>query len=185
MYDKIVKDMEKNMEKTVEAFKEKLTSIRAGRANQNILNGLTFEYYGVETPINQAATISIPEARLLTIKPWDKNNIKAIEKAILKSDIGITPSNDGETIRLPFPQLTEERRKELVKEVNKYSEESKISLRNHRRDAMDIVKKQVKNAELSEDQKIGAEEDIQKTIDKYTKEIESIANKKQKELLEM
>lgn len=175
MYDSIIKNMEKNMQKTVDSFKERLTSIRAGRANAAILNGVTFDYYGVETPINQAATISIPEARLLSIKPWDKNNIASIEKAILKSDIGITPSNDGEVIRLPFPQLTEERRKELGKEVNKQLEQSKISLRNERRDAMDIVKKQEKTGELSEDQRVGAEEDINKSIDKFTKELEKIA----------
>ncbi|MDO4593918.1 MAG: ribosome recycling factor [Tissierellia bacterium] len=184
MYDNIIKDMDKNMKKSVESFKERLTTIRAGRANQSILNGITFSYYGVETPINQAATINTPEARLLTITPWDKSNIAPIEKALLKSDIGITPSNDGEVIRLPFPQLTEERRKELVKEVNKYAEETKISLRNHRRDALDIVKKQEKTGELSEDQKIGAEEDIKKSIDKFTKEIENIAKTKKDELME-
>lgn len=185
MYDSIVKNMEKNMQKTVDSFKERLTSIRAGRANASILNGVTFDYYGVETPINQAATISIPEARLLSIKPWDKNNIASIEKAILKSDIGITPSNDGEVIRLPFPQLTEERRKELGKEVNKQLEQSKISLRNERRDAMDIVKKQEKTGELSEDQRVGAEEDINKSIDKFTKELEKIAKAKTDELMEI
>ncbi|MDO4661837.1 MAG: ribosome recycling factor [Tissierellia bacterium] len=185
MYDSIIKNMEKNMQKTVDSFKERLTSIRAGRANAAILNGVTFDYYGVETPINQAATISIPEARLLSIKPWDKNNIASIEKAILKSDIGITPSNDGEVIRLPFPQLTEERRKELGKEVNKQLEQSKISLRNERRDAMDIVKKQEKTGELSEDQRVGAEEDINKSIDKFTKELEKIAKAKTDELMEI
>ncbi|MCI5839599.1 MAG: ribosome recycling factor [Peptoniphilaceae bacterium] len=184
MYDDIIKNLKKSMQNTVNEFKERLIKIRAGRANASILTGITFDYYGVETPINQAATVNVPEPRLLTIKPWDRNNISSIEKAILKSDIGITPSNDGEVIRLPFPQPTEERRKELVKEVKSLLEEDKVSLRNQRRDSIDEVKKREKSGDLSEDQRIGAEEEIQKIIDKFQKELDLVAKEKEKELME-
>ena len=147
------------------------------------MDGITFSYYGTETPINQAATVSIPEARLLVIKPWDRKNIGPIENAILKANIGITPQNDGEVIRLPFPVLTEERRKEYTKEVNKYAEEAKISVRNKRRDAMDEVKKAEKSGDITEDDRFSLEEELQNITDKSIDEVEKLADKKNKELL--
>ncbi|MDU3199126.1 MAG: ribosome recycling factor [Anaerococcus hydrogenalis] len=185
MYDKIIKDTENDMKKACESFEIRISKIRAGRANDSILDGLTFSYYGSQTPINQAATISTPEPRLLVIKPWDKSNIKEIEKAINKSDIGINPQNDGEVIRLPFPALTEERRKDLTKQVNEYSEDSKIQIRNIRRDALDTAKKAEKSADLTEDDLFSIEEDIQKITKKYIDNIEKIADSKNKELLEV
>lgn len=183
MYETIIKDAEKALKASVDSFEERVSKIRAGRATEASLDGITFSYYGTETPINQAATITIPEARLLVIKPWDKSNIKAIEKAILKSDLGITPSNDGEVIRLPFPTLTEERRKELTKEVSKLGEDAKIAVRNGRRDSMDEVKKEFKNGDVTEDDRYSLEEELNKLTDKYIKKIDDIANKKNKELM--
>lgn len=183
MYDKILKDTEKALRASVDSFEERISKVRAGRASEASLDGITFPYFGTETPINQAATISTPEPRLLVIKPWDKSNIKAIEKAILASDLGITPSNDGEVIRLPFPQLTEERRKQLTKDVSKYAEEAKIAVRNGRRDAMDQVKKAVKNSELTEDDRFSIEEDINKITEKNTEAIDKIVEEKNKELM--
>lgn len=180
-----IKDYENKMKNTVNNYSEALTMIRAGRANPKLVEGITFEYYGVETPINQAATINVPEAMLITIQPWDVNNLKPIEKAILESDLGITPNNDGKILRLPFPALTEERRKELVKDVNAKAEESKISIRNIRRDAMDELKKAEKANELTEDDRFSLEEDVQKLTDKYIGEIESVAKDKEKELMEI
>lgn len=179
------KDYENRMKKTIQTLEGDFQNIRAGRANPKVLEGITFSYYGVDTPLNQAATIQVPEARMLTIQPWDANNLKPIEKAILASDLGITPSNDGTLIRLPFPALTEERRKELGKEVRDMGEASKIAIRNLRREAMDDVKKAEKDKELSEDQRHSAEEDIQKLTDKYTKEIDTVTKKKEDELMEI
>lgn len=183
LYDQIKKDTEAGMKKAVESFEKRISTTKAGRATESILDGITFSYYGTETPINQAATISIPEARLLVIKPWDKSNIQPIEKAILKSNIGITPGNDGEIIRLPFPTLTEERRKEYTKEVNTYAEDAKIVVRNVRRDYMDEVKKSEKAGDITEDDKFSLEDEIQKITDKFIKSIEEIADKKNKELM--
>lgn len=179
------KKYEDQMKASVDHFSEDLQQIRAGRANPKLVEKISFEYYGVDTPIKQAATINVPEARLLTITPWDKNNIKPIEKAILSSDIGITPSNDGTMIRLPFPALTEERRKDLVKEVASRSEDAKIAVRNIRRDAMDEIKKAEKNKELTEDDRYIEEEAMQKMTDKYIEEIEKLCSKKEKELMEI
>src|SRR5699024_12846724 len=183
MYDSIIKDAEKALKASVDSFEDRVTKIRAGRASEASLDGITFSYYGTETPINQAATISIPEARLLVIKPWDKSNIQPIEKAILKSNIGITPGNDGEVIRLPLPALTEERRKEYTKEVNTYAEEAKIVVRNVRRDYMDEVKKSEKSGDIKEDDKFTLEDEIKKITDKLIKSIEELANKKNTELM--
>src|SRR5699024_10585747 len=183
MYDSIIKDAEKALKASVDSFEDRVTKIRAGRATEASLDGITFSYYGTDTPINQAATISIPEARLLVIKPWDKSNIKPIEKAILASDLGINPSNDGEVIRLPFPALTEERRKDLTKEVSKYAEDAKISVRNGRRDSMDLVKKGFKEGEITEDDRYSLEEDLNEITDKYTKMIDEIVENKNKELM--
>ena len=185
MYDKIIRDTENEMKKACESFEIRISKIRAGRANDSILDGLTFSYYGSQTPINQAATISTPEPRLLVIKPWDKSNIKEIEKAINKSDIGINPQNDGEVIRLPFPALTGGGGKNLTKQVNEYSEDSKIQIRNIRRDALDTAKKAEKSADLTEDDLFSIEEDIQKITKKYIDNIEKIADSKNKELLEV
>lgn len=183
MYETIIKDAEKALKASVESFEDRISKVRAGRASERSLDGIVFSYYGTDTPINQAATITIPEARLLVIKPWDKSNIKLIEKAILASNLGITPSNDGEVIRLPFPALTEERRKELTKEVSKYSEEAKIAVRNGRRDAMDLVKKGFKDGDITEDDRYSLEEDLNKLTDKYIEKIEEIVDKKNKELM--
>lgn len=185
MYDKIINNTKKEMKKAVESFEIRISKIRAGRANDSILDGITFSYYGTETPIKQAATVSTPEARLLVIKPWDKSNIKEIEKAINKSDIGINPQNDGEVIRLPFPALTEERRKDLTKQVSEYSEDSKIQIRNIRRDNLDKAKKAEKKTELTEDDLYSIEEDIQKITEENINKIESIVEDKNKELLEV
>ncbi len=179
------KEYEDRMKKTAESFEDDLQTIRAGRANPRLLDGITFPYYGVDTPINQAATIQVPEARMITITPWDMNNVKPIEKAILASDLGITPSNDGKMIRLPFPELTGERRKELVKDVKKKLEEAKIAVRNIRRDAMDEIKKLEKANELTEDDRHGYEDDIQKVTDKSIELVEKISEKKEKELMEI
>ncbi len=183
MFDE--KKYEGRMKSSIDHFSENLQNIRAGRANPKLIEKITFSYYGVDTPINQAATINVPEARMLTITPWDKNNVKSIEKAILSSELGITPSNDGTMIRLPFPALTEERRKELVKEVSGQSEEAKIAIRNIRREAMDEIKKAEKNKEMSEDDRYVEEEAMQKLTDKYIEEIEKIGSKKEKELMEI
>lgn len=182
-YDEIKLTAEKEMKEAVESFESRIATIKAGRATEAVLDGITFDYFGTLTPINQAATVSIPEARLLVIKPWDKNNIAPIEKAIIKADIGINPQNDGEVIRLPFPTLTEERRKEYTKEVNKYGEDAKISIRNKRRDAMDEVKKSEKSGDITEDDRFSLEEELQNITDKYIKEVEVLAEKKNKELL--
>lgn len=180
-----LKDYEKSMKKSVDVFSEGLQTIRAGRANPKLLDSITFPYYGVDTPINQAATINVPEAMMITIQPWDANNLKLIEKAISASDLGITPNNDGKIIRLPFPPLTEERRKELTKEVNSRAEDAKVAIRNIRRDALADVKKAEKNNELTEDDRYKSEDDVQKLTDKYVKEIETIAKDKEKELMEI
>ena len=183
LYDQIKKETDAGMKKAVESFEKRISTIKAGRATEAILDGITFSYYGTETPINQAATVSIPEARLLVIKPWDKSNSQPIEKAILKSNIGITPGNDGEVIRLPFPALTEERRKEYTKEVNTYAEDAKIVVRNVRRDYMEEVKKSEKSGDITEDDKFSLEDEIQKITDKFIKSIEEIADKKNTELM--
>lgn len=185
MYEKIIKDTENQMKKAIESFEIRISKIRAGRANDSVLDGITFSYYGTQTPINQAATISTPEPRLLVIKPWDKSNIKEIEKAINKSDLGINPQNDGEVIRLPFPALTEERRKELTKQVSEYSEDSKIQIRNIRRDNMDVVKKAEKTGDLTEDDRYSIEDEIQNITEKYINTIDEVVDKKNKELLEV
>ena len=183
LYEQIKKDADSGMKQAVKSFENRIATIKAGRATDAVLDGITFSYYGTETPINQAATVSIPEARLLMIKPWDKTNIEPIKKAILKSNIGITPQDDGEVIRLPFPALTEERRKEYTKEVNTYAEDAKIVVRNARRDAMDEVKKSEKSGDLTEDDRYTLEDEIQELTDKYVKDIEDKAEKKNKELM--
>ena len=176
-------EFEEKMKKTIGYYEDNLSEIRAGRANPAILNKITVSYYGVETPINQVAGISVPEARLIVIQPWDVSILKEIEKAILASDIGLNPNNDGKVIRLSFPELTEERRKELVKEIKKIAEDAKVGIRSIRRDAIDKVKAQNKDGEITEDDLSRAEDDIQKLTDKYVGEIDTILDKKEKEIM--
>ena len=178
-------EYEERMNKRVEGFHGELKTIRAGRANAAVLDKVTVEYYGAQTPIAQIGSISTPEARMLVIQPWDTSILGEIEKAINKSEIGIAPQNDGKVIRLNFPPLTEERRKELVKTVKKYSEEAKVQIRNVRRDAMDDFKKKQKASEITEDDLKGIEKDIQNLTDKYIKEIDDITAAKEKEILEV
>ena len=177
-----LKIYDEKMQKTIHALDTELASIRAGRANPNILNKLTVEYYGTPTPIQQVANISVPEARMIQIQPWEKKIIKDIEKAILMSDIGINPTNDGTVIRLVFPELTEERRKELVKDVKKTGEASKVAVRNIRRDGNDAFKK-LKGTDVSEDEIQDLEDQIQKLTDKYIKEVDAAVDAKSKEVM--
>ena len=178
-------EIEKKMEKRIDAYASELKTIRAGRANAQVLDKVAIDYYGTMTPIQQVGSISSPEPRLLVIQPWDVTVLKEIEKAINASDLGISPQNDGKVIRLNFPPLTEERRKELVKTVKKYTEEAKIQIRNIRRDALEDFKKQKKDGEMTEDDIKGAEKDVQNITDKYIKEIDSICAAKEKEILEV
>ena len=174
---------EEKMMKSISVYEENLSEIRAGRANPAILNKISIDYYGTPTPINQVAGISVPEARLIVIQPWDGSILKEIEKEILKSDIGINPNNDGKVIRLAFPELNEERRKEIVKDIRKMAEEAKVAIRSIRRDALDEAKAMQKNSEISEDELKMAEDKIQKLTDKYVDEIDSILEKKEKEVM--
>ena len=176
-------ELESKMEKTISVFKENLSEVRAGRANPAILNKVSVEYYGTPTPINQVAGISVPEARLIVIQPWDASILKEIERAILASDIGINPNNDGKVIRLSFPELTEERRKELVKDIKKMAEESKVAVRAIRRDGIDKAKAMQKNSEITEDDLRNAEDTIQKLTDKKIEEIDKVLADKEKEIL--
>jgi ribosome recycling factor len=176
---------EEKMKKTIVVLKENLAGIRAGRANPAILDKLVVEYYGVPTPVNQVASVAVPEARVILITPWDMKATKDIEKAILKSDIGINPNNDGKSIRLVFPVLTEERRKELVKTVKKDSEESKVAIRAIRRDAIEHFKAQKKDGKITEDDLKDAEKETQNLTDKYIAEIDKIVETKDKEIMEV
>ena len=175
--------IEEKMNKTINALAENLAEVRAGRANPAILNKVKIDYYGTPTPINQVAGISVPEARLIVIQPWDASILKEIEKEILKSEIGINPNNDGKVIRLAFPELTEERRKELVKDIRKMGEESKVAIRSVRRDGIDEAKAKQKNSEITEDELKGAEEQIQKLTDKKVAEIDNMVAAKEKEIM--
>ena len=174
---------EEKMNKTISVFEENLSEIRAGRANPAILNKITVDYYGVPTPINQVAGISVPEARMILIQPWDMNLLKEIEKEILKSDIGINPNNDGKVIRLNFPELNEERRKEIVKDIRKLAEEAKVAIRSIRRDAMDEAKEMQKKSEITEDDLKNEENEIQKLTDKKVEEIDSMLASKEKDVM--
>lgn len=177
------KNIEERMEKTISVYSGKLSEVRAGRANPAILNKVKIDYYGTPTPINQVAGVSVPEARMIVIQPWDISILKEIEKAILSSDIGINPNNDGKVIRLAFPELTEERRKELVKDIRKMAEEAKVAVRAVRRDGIDEFKAKQKNSEITEDELKIAENDIQKITDKKIEEIDTILEKKEKEVM--
>ena len=179
------KDIDVKMQKTIDVLSDDLAALRAGRANPAVLDKINVEYYGTMTPVNQMAGVSVPEPRTLVIQPWDASALKMIEKAILASDIGINPTNDGKVIRLVFPQLTEERRKELVKQVHKTGEDSKVAIRNIRRDAMDKFKDMKKKSEITEDDLKGIEKDIQDLTDKRVKEVDAMVAKKEKELTEI
>ncbi len=179
------KEFTRKMEKTLEILQEDFGAIRAGRANARVLDRISVEYYGVDTPVGQVGTISSPDARTLVIQPWDGSLLKKIEKAIQSSDLGINPQNDGRVIRLVFPQLTEERRRELVKQVKKFGEDGKVAVRNVRRDAMDYIKKLKKDSEITEDDQKKAEKDLQELTDKYIKKVDEACAVKEKELMEL
>ena len=179
------KDYTRKMEKTVEVLVSQFGSVRAGRANSQVLDLITVEYYGADSPIGQVASISSPDARTLVIQPWDSSLLKSIEKAIQTSDLGINPQNDGRIIRLVFPQLTEERRKDLTKQVKKYAEDAKVAVRNIRRDGMDAIKKAVKKSEITEDDQKKYEKDLQDLTDKYIKKVDDQCALKEKELMEI
>ena len=178
-----LQELEGRMTKSIDVFSQNLSEVRAGRANPAILNKISVEYYGVPTPINQVAGISVPEARTIVIQPWDASVLKAIEKAILASDIGLNPNNDGKVIRLNFPELTADRRKELAKDVRKLAEEAKVSIRAIRRDGMDEIKDELKKSEITEDGKADLEDKIQKLTDKYVAEIDKLLESKEKEIM--
>lgn len=178
-----VAEFEDKMSKSVDALRSDFSTIRAGRANPHILDKLKVDYYGAPTPLQQVANISVPEARMIQIQPWESSLIKEIEKAILCSDLGITPNNDGKTIRLVFPELTEDRRKELSKDVKKKGENAKVAIRNVRRDANDLFKKQNKANEISEDELKNLEDEVQKITDKYITEVDKTVDEKTKEIM--
>ncbi|MCI8428323.1 MAG: ribosome recycling factor [Lachnospira sp.] len=178
-----IKEYEEKMKKSVAALEDEYTSIRAGRANPHILDKIRVDYYGAPTPLQQVANISVPEARMIQIQPWESNLIKEIEKAILLSDLGITPNNDGKIVRLVFPELTEDRRKELSKDVKKKGDNAKVAIRNIRRDANDDFKKQNKASEISEDELKNVEDEIQKLTDKYVAIIDKAIEDKTKEIM--
>ena len=177
------KDFERRMNKALDHLDEEFGAVRAGRANPKVLDRITVEYYGSETPLNGVATISTPDARTLVIQPWDTKLLKDIQKAIQTSELGINPQNDGRVIRLTFPQLTEDRRKDLVKQVKKYAEDAKVAMRNIRRDGMDYVKKLKKNSEITEDDQKKAEKDLQDLLDKNIKKVDAALAAKEKELM--
>ena len=179
----VIKKCEEKMTKTCENLDGEFSNIRAGRANPNLLNRIMVEYYGTPTPMQQVGNISVPEPRLIQINPWEKSLLKAIEKAILASDLGITPTNDGTSIRLVFPELTEERRKELVKDIKKKGEAAKVAVRNVRRDANDTLKKMEKSTDITEDERKEGEEKIQKMTDKYVAKIDKSVENKSKEIM--
>ena len=179
------KEFESKMQKSTASYETELETIRVGRANPNVLNKITVDYWGVPTPITQVGDVKVPDARTLLITPWESNLVKAVEKAINMSDLGINPQNDGKSIRLVFPPLTEERRKDLQKQVSKFGEEAKVAVRNIRRDANDLCKKMKKDSQMTEDEQKASEKDIQDLTDKYIKKIDEITEKKQQEIAEI
>lgn len=185
MSGETMKEMREKMEQSVQAFSRNLATVRAGRANPNILDNVFVDYYGASTPLNQLANVGAPEARLLVITPYDKTALGDIEKAIQKADIGLSPSNDGDIIRISIPALTEDRRKELVKVVGKYTEESRVRVRNARRDANDQFRKFQKDGEITEDELRNYEDNVQKETDRYIAKLEELASEKEKEIMEV
>lgn len=179
------KEYESRMSKAVASYQENLSSIRAGQANAAILNKVNFEYWGAPTPITSMADVRVADAKTLTVSPYDASTLKEMEKAILASDVGITPTNDGKVIRLVFPQPTEERRRELVKQIQKFGEDAKVAIRNIRRDANDMCKKMKKDGEMTEDEQKASEKAIQDLTDKYTKEVDAVTAKKESEIMKI
>ena len=185
MIKDILTSREEKMQKTLESLKREFASLRAGRATPSLLDKVMVDYYGTPTPVNQVAKVSVPEPRMIVIQPWEKTLIKELEKAILKSDLGLTPNSDGTAIRLTIPQLTKERREELKKAVNKKAEEAKVALRNLRRDANEAIKKLEKNKEVAEDESKKGQDDMQKLVDKYVKLVDTVKAGKEKEIMEV
>ena len=185
MTKEVLDAQEERMKKTLEGLKKDYGTLRAGRAAPSLLDKVMVDYYGTPTPVNQLANVTVPEPRMIMIKPWDKKSLKDIEKAIMKSDLGLMPNSDGTMIRLAIPQLTQERRKELVKVVSKKAEEAKVAMRNIRRDGNEAIKKLEKNKEITEDDRKEGQEDIQKLLDKYIKLIDSVKATKEKEVMEV
>lgn len=181
----LLKNTEERMEKSISALEREYKAVRAGRANVSVLDRVTVDYYGVPTPVQQMAAVSVPEPRTLLIQPWDATTLKSIEKAILTSEIGINPQNDGKVIRLNFPPLTEERRKEIVKDVRKKAEDAKVALRNQRRDALDKLKSLKKDNKITEDDESNGEKKIQNLTDKFCKEADELSALKEKEIMEI
>jgi len=185
MINDIVTDTENGMKKAVDSFKRDLQKIRTGRANTSMLDGIKVDYYGTPTPLNQVATVQVVDARLITVKPWEKNMIPVIDKTIRASDLGLNPVADSELVRLPIPPLTQERRKELAKVVGKQTEEARVAVRSARRDAMDMIKEAEKDKQISEDERKKGEKSIQDLTDKYINSVEEIAKAKEKEIMEL
>jgi len=185
MSSEVMMEMAEKMGNSLEAFRSELTRIRTGRASLSLLDGINVEAYGSSMPLNQVGTLTIPESRQIVIQPWDPQVMSGIEKAILKSELGLTPVNDGKVIRINIPQLTEERRKELVKIVKKITEEYRVAIRNHRRDAIDTIKKQKKNKEISEDEQFKLQDEAQKETDSYIAKIDEVAAEKENEVMEV
>jgi ribosome recycling factor len=185
MKDKIFAELKDNLEKSIQSLEKSFSKVRTGRASLALLDGIKVDFYGVPTPLNQVASLSTPESRLIVISPWDTGIIGAIEKAIQKSELGLMPSNDGKLIRLSIPQLTEERRKELVKLVKKMAEESKVKLRNSRRDGNEAFKTLKKDNKISEDEMFGHQEEVKKQMDKYIEKVDAILRAKEKEIMEI
>ena len=184
MIEDIYQETRENMGKSVDDLKREFKKVRTGRASLSILDGIRVNYYGTPTPLNQMATLAVPESRLITIQPWDVSGIKEIEKAILKSDLGLTPSSDGKIVRIAIPPLTEERRKELVRVINKMSEEHKVAVRNIRRDANEMLKDLKKEGDISEDEAFKAQDQVQKITDDHINLVDQITKEKEKEILE-
>lgn len=182
---KVYADLEKKMQTSLDAFRKELNSIRTGRASLSLLDGISVQYYGVPTPLNQVATLSVPESRLITIQPWDSSVIGEVEKAILKSDLGLTPSSDGRVIKIPIPPLTEERRKQLVRVVKKLGEDCKVAIRNVRREGNDGIKNLEKDKKISEDELRRAQDQVQKLTDRYISMAEQVSAQKEKEVMEI
>ena len=185
MTSEVIMEMAEKMDKSLDAFKQELTKIRTGRASLSLLDGIKVEAYGSSMPLNQVGTLTIPESRQIVIQPWDPQVMPSIEKAILKSELSITPVNDGKVIRINIPQLTEERRRELVRIVKKIAEEYRVAVRNHRRDAIDTLKKQKKNKEISEDEQFKLQDEAQKETDTYIAKIDEVAAEKENEVMEV
>src|SRR4249919_3441238 len=185
MINDIVTDSEDGMKKAVDSFKRELQKIRTGRANTAMLDGIKVDYYGTPTPVNQVATVQVVDARLITVKPWEKNMIAVIDKTIRASDLGINPVSDSDLVRLPIPPLTQERRKDLAKQVGKQTEEARVAVRSARRDAMDMIKDGEKEKQITEDERKKGEKSVQDLTDKYIAQVEQIAKDKEKEIMEL